>query len=60
MVIESNHDVRMLQNGAYPYYLKRRILSDKGHLSNDACADILPYFIKMELKLYFGALKSRK
>lgn len=37
-VIESNHDVGMLQNGIYPYVLKRRILSDKGHLSNDVCA----------------------
>ena len=45
-VIESNHDIRMLQNGAYPYYLKKRILSDKGHLSNEACADILPFFVK--------------
>ena len=38
VVIESNHDVRMLQNGRYPYYLKRRILSQTGHLSNDDCA----------------------
>jgi phosphoribosyl 1,2-cyclic phosphodiesterase len=34
-VIEANHDLIMLKNGAYPYYLKRRILSDRGHLSND-------------------------
>lgn len=38
VLIESNHDVRMLQNGAYPYFLKQRILSSSGHLSNDACA----------------------
>ncbi len=37
-VIEANHDLEMLKNGSYPYYLKRRILSDNGHLSNDACA----------------------
>lgn len=36
--IESNHDVRMLENGPYPYPLKRRILSERGHLSNEACA----------------------
>ncbi len=35
VVIESNHDVDMLQKGAYPYILKRRILSDNGHLSNE-------------------------
>ena len=44
IVIEANHDIGMLQNGRYPYDLKRRILSDKGHLSNMACADLLPYF----------------
>ena len=39
--IESNHDVDMLRTGQYPYVLKQRILSEKGHLSNDACADAL-------------------
>ncbi len=38
VMIESNHDVGMLQNGPYPYYLKRRVLSNEGHLSNDDCA----------------------
>jgi len=38
IMIESNHDVAMLQNGPYQYWLKRRILSDLGHLSNDTCA----------------------
>lgn len=37
--LESNHEISMLQNGAYPYPLKQRILSDKGHLSN-AAADM--------------------
>ncbi len=39
--LESNHDVDMLKTGPYHYDLKKRILSDKGHLSNDACADVL-------------------
>ena len=38
VLIESNHDVEMLKNGKYPYPLKRRILSDVGHLSNDNAA----------------------
>ena len=38
VLLESNHDVMMLQNGPYPYYLKRRILSDCGPLSNAGCA----------------------
>ena len=37
-LIEANHDVDMLRRGPYPAYLKRRILSDRGHLSNDDCA----------------------
>ena len=37
ILLESNHDVEMVKFGPYPYPLKRRILSDVGHLSNDAC-----------------------
>lgn len=33
-VIESNHDEKMLMEGSYPYILKQRVISDKGHLSN--------------------------
>lgn len=36
--LESNHETKMLENGFYPYQLKKRIMSDRGHLSNDACA----------------------
>lgn len=39
VLIESNHDVNMLQCGNYPYMLQRRILGAKGHLSNEACAE---------------------
>lgn len=39
VLIESNHDVNMLQCGSYPYILQRRILGAKGHLSNEACAE---------------------
>lgn len=38
VLIESNHDIDMLSYGPYPVYLKRRILSDRGHLSNKDCA----------------------
>lgn len=37
VVLESNHSVEMLKAGKYPYYLKQRILSEVGHLSNDTC-----------------------
>lgn len=45
-VIESNHDVQMLRNGYYPPATKARILSDRGHLSNEACAAELAEFIR--------------
>lgn len=44
-IIESNHDTEMLINGPYPEYLQRRILSDKGHLSNELCAGYLSRLI---------------
>jgi len=43
--LESNHDVKMLQNGTYPYFLKKRILSDKGHISNLDCSYVLPKLV---------------
>ena len=36
-LIEANHDPGMLRDGSYPLMLKRRILSENGHLSNEAC-----------------------
>ena len=40
-VIEANHDINMLLCGPYPYPLKQRVLSDCGHLSNDAAAELI-------------------
>lgn len=39
-LIEANHDEEMLRYGRYPVFLKRRILSDRGHLSNANCAEL--------------------
>jgi len=41
LVLESNHDTELLRRGRYPQYLKQRILSDHGHLSNSQAADTL-------------------
>lgn len=41
LVIEANHDEQMLLNGPYPTYLKQRILSPRGHQSNDVCGELL-------------------
>lgn len=41
VLLEANHDIRMLQVGPYPYMLKKRILGDRGHLSNEASGQLL-------------------
>ena len=41
LFLEANHDVHMLQAGPYPYPLKRRILSERGHLSNEMAGKLL-------------------
>lgn len=59
-IIESNHDVQMLLNGPYPYYLKKRILSDKGHLSNNDCSYFLPELINSGTTRFILAHLSRE
>lgn len=59
VMLESNHDVGMLQNGPYPYYLKRRILSDRGHLSNEACAEFVKELVnKGTSRIFLGHLSD--
>ena len=41
LLLEANHDINMLQTGAYPYPLKRRIMGDSGHLSNERSGQLL-------------------
>jgi len=41
LIIESNHDEEMLLHGPYPWYLKRRITSERGHLSNDTTSALI-------------------
>ncbi|MBP5773516.1 MAG: MBL fold metallo-hydrolase [Eubacterium sp.] len=45
ILIEANHDLKMLEVGPYPYHLKSRIWSDIGHLSNEACGQLLSEII---------------
>ncbi len=51
VLLESNHDVRMLETGPYPWYLKQRIMGDFGHLSNDACARLVNEILSDRLHL---------
>ncbi len=50
ILIEANHDEDMLKNGGYPYLLKRRILSNYGHLSNANCAKVCEKLYKSGTK----------
>lgn len=46
VLLESNHDIRMLQNSSYPYHVIRRIMSGVGHLSNESCAEFAKELIE--------------
>ena len=50
LVLESNHDESVLRMGRYPWFLKKRILSDQGHLSNEAAANALLKILSEELE----------
>ena len=60
IVIESNHDEEMLRCGRYPVYLKRRILSDHGHLSNADSSAAIARFAEHGTKHFFLAHLSRE
>ena len=49
LLLEANHDINMLQVGAYPFSLKRRILGNKGHLSNDSTARLISRILHKNL-----------
>jgi len=53
VLLESNHDIRMLETGSYPYYLKRRILSDCGHLSNENCGRLICRILNDDMRAIF-------
>lgn len=52
VLLESNHDVEMLKRGPYPPHLKARILSEKGHISNNVCAAQLPFLFQNGTKRF--------
>ena len=58
-VFESNHDVNMLMDSDRPYYLKSRILSDKGHLSNEDASELLYELIGNDTREIYLAHISR-
>ena len=60
VVLESNHDQDMLRNGPYPQFLKKRILSPKGHLSNEDSAELSSYLAKNGTRAFILAHLSRE
>jgi phosphoribosyl 1,2-cyclic phosphodiesterase len=60
LLVEANHDVNMLMVGKYPYYLKQRILGDRGHLSNDSCADFINRLISPKFQYILLAHLSKE
>jgi phosphoribosyl 1,2-cyclic phosphodiesterase len=50
LVLESNHDIDMLQNGTYPPYLKQRIRSSQGHLDNETASSFLKELLHEKLE----------
>ncbi|MCR5196989.1 MAG: MBL fold metallo-hydrolase [Pseudobutyrivibrio sp.] len=53
MLLEANHDIHMLEVGAYPYPLKQRILGEFGHLSNEASGKLLSQVLHDDIKHVF-------
>ena len=59
LLLEANHDIRMLQTGPYPYQLKRRILGDTGHLSNEKSGELLCKLLNDKIKgIFLGHLSK--
>lgn len=59
-VIESNHDEEMLENGPYPYFLRQRVISDRGHLSNMQASKYLKKVIGDKTKNIIFIHRSEK
>ena len=59
-MLESNHDREMVLQGPYPTYLKHRILSGRGHLSNGDCAQFLPELARSGTRRFLLAHVSRE
>lgn len=50
LYVEANHDINLLQVGSYPYYLKQRILGNKGHLCNESSGQLISKVLHPNLK----------
>ncbi len=53
ILLESNHDLEMLENGRYPYHLKARVKGNNGHLSNSSAGELLAEIMSSKTKHVF-------
>ncbi|MNI33306.1 putative metallo-hydrolase YycJ [compost metagenome] len=60
IVLEANHDIEMLRMGRYPWNIKRRILGDLGHLSNEATGELMSELMNGRMKRAYLAHLSRE
>ncbi|MBQ7820867.1 MAG: MBL fold metallo-hydrolase [Clostridia bacterium] len=60
VILEANHDITMLEEGNYPVFLKKRILSRFGHLSNDDAAEFAAYLAENGTKHFLLAHLSEQ
>ncbi len=60
LILEANHDISMLEAGPYPYPLKRRILGELGHLSNEDSGRLLCRLMGTKLRHAFLAHLSKE
>lgn len=60
LILESNHDTDLLLNGPYPEHLKKRVLGDRGHLSNDDAGALLRSLLHPRLRTLYLAHLSQK
>lgn len=59
LLLEANHDLEMLRNGPYSWPLKKRIMSDVGHISNIAAGELLAEVMSERLKhVFLGHLSA--
>jgi len=60
ILLESNHDVEMLRVGPYPWPLKKRIMGDMGHLSNEMAGKVVAYMAEKGTKKFLLGHLSRE
>lgn len=60
LLIESNHDIEMLKVGPYPWHLKKRIMGERGHLSNEMAGKVVAYLAEKGTRKFMLGHLSRE